>query len=714
MTALLYAPAGQHAVPLLLIDLAIIVVAARGLGAVARRMGQPAVIGEIIAGILLGPSVLGRLAPGLPAQLFPPDVPLKQLAELGLVFFMFLVGLELDPKLIKAEGRRAFAISLAGLVLPFGLGAALGIPLFALNNGGTFLPDVVPGRSQLAFSLFMGAAMCITAFPVLARILVERGLYRARLGTTALCAAAVDDVFAWILLAAVVGITRTGSMGEAGRAFALTAVFIALMLTLGRAALAGLARRYEKAGHLTVDQVAIVVVGVLTAAWTTEWIGIHAIFGAFVFGTIMPRGSRMTHDLTDRIEDFTVVVLLPVFFLVAGLRTNLFAINSGELVMWLAVIISAAILGKLVGCGLAARMNGYSARDSFVLGTLMNTRGLTELVILSIGLSLGVLSDRTFAMMVIMALVTTFMAAPIINRIMPRREMVRVLAGGDPAPVARRVLVALGNPENASALVDAGLHILGAQRPAELVLVRLVPTPRAPEFRTGLRDEESQVDLALADVARLTNRAEAAGATARAVSFISDDVGADLADIAMSQRCNAMLFGWHRASLGRAQLRALYQRVLALAPCDVVVFVDRAGIGLSHDARRPVLVVHDAGQVDAPARAIAERLAATFSSVVRRLEVPSEVATPRESAVRASGLASRLTSRITGGNPEAAPTVDYGNVFDGVVRETSGAAALVIATSGTIPENADFDYPAEVLAAVAECPVIVVRPAARS
>ena len=196
------------------------------------------------------------------------------------------------------------------------------------------------------------------------------------------------------------------------------------------------ARRYDSTGHLSVDQVAAIIVGLLLSAYATEWIGIHSIFGAFIFGTIMPHESRMTRELTDKIEDFTIVVLLPVFFAVAGLRTNLFSINSPALVSWTLLIVGVAILGKLAGCGVAARLTGYPTRDSFAVGILMNTRGLTELVILTVGLELGVLSDRTFAMMVIMALATTFMAAPIMNRIMPRKEMVRMLAGGNPQPVA--------------------------------------------------------------------------------------------------------------------------------------------------------------------------------------------------------------------------------------------------------------------------------------
>jgi len=657
----------------LLLDLAIIIVAARTLGAAACRMGQPAVVGEIVAGILLGPTVLGRLFPGGPAGLFPPGVPLRQLADLGLVFFMFLVGLELDPKLIRREGRRAFTISLSGVVAPFALGALIAIPLLPLNNAGVFITPG-PAPSALSFSLFMGAAMCITAFPVLARILVERGLYKSPLGTSALCAAAVDDVTAWILLAAVVGLTRSGSAAHAARALGLAAVFVAMMLTGGRRLLGRLALRYERSGRVSVDQVAIVVVGLLISAYVTEWIGIHSIFGAFVFGAIMPHESAMTHELTDKIEDFTVVVLLPVFFAVAGLRTNVFAIDSPELVMWTAVVSAAAIAAKLAGCGVAAKLHGYSTRDSLVLGTLMNTRGLTELVILSIGFSLGVISDRTFAMMVLMAIVTTLMAAPIINRLMPRKEMVRVLSGGDPPPVAYRILVALGNPANARALVDAGVRAAGRRRPAELLLVRLIPTSRAPEFRSGLRDVETQIDRSTADMDHLARRIAESGVAARSISFLSPNVGRDLADAAASQRCDAMLLGWHRPSLARDVVRALVHRVLKLARCDVLVFVDRDGDGIrpASGGHAGVLAMITSDEDAAGVSATAQRLADALETTVRELAGRDAVA----DAIAASGHAS----------------------------------VAVVAVGRVLEEESDFGSAASALADGANCPVIVVRP----
>jgi Kef-type K+ transport system membrane component KefB len=668
-------PAASEILLYLLLDLAIIIVAARVLGALAIRAGQPAVIGEIVAGILLGPSVLGRIVPEQQAQLFPPGVPLRQLADLGLIFFMFLVGLELDTRLIRKEGRRALAISSSGVAVPFALGALIGVPLLVVNNAGVFVGGAA-APTPMVFSLFMGAAMCITAFPVLARILVERGLYKSPLGTTALCAAAVDDVTAWMLLAGVVGLTRTGSASEAATVFLGTGLFAVLMLTAGRWLFGLLARRYEVTGRLTVDQAAAVIVGVLLSAYATEWIGIHAIFGAFMAGAVMPHGSRMIRELIDKIEDFTVIVLLPVFFAVAGLRTNLFALDSPQLIGWTIVVTGAAIAGKLAGCGAAAMASGYSVRDALALGTLMNTRGLTELVILTVGLNLGVLSDRVFAMMVLMALVTTFMAAPILNRLMPRRQMVRVLAGGDPTPGARRILVALGNPDNARALVDGGLRLMGRERPAELLLVRLIPTPRAPEFRTGLRDEESQIDSSIEAMERLTHQAEAAGAHARAISFLSDDVGRDLVLVADTQRCSAILIGWHRASLERHVVRALVHTVFRLASADVAVFVDRQGVGVQPDPSNAVLLVRSAADEDGSLATIAGRIADSLQTTVRTVAIED----------------AQTRGPVSLGGPGA----------------LAHASAVVVA-AGPDFARSDFGEAATAVAGGAECPVFIVR-----
>ncbi len=702
----------------LLIDLAIIILAARACGWLARKVGQPSVIGEIAAGIVLGPTLLGRLFPSLPGQLFPAEVPLKQFADVGLIFFMFLVGLELDTKLMRQEGRRALQISLSGVILPLVLGMLVALPLAAVNNGGLFSAEegAISPPSTVNFALFLGAALCITAFPILARILVETGLYKAPVGAAALCAAAVDDAIAWILLAGVVGLTRTGSPLAALPTFLLTIVFVGFMATAGRWALEKLAKRYDETGRLSVDQVALIVAGTLLSAFVTERIGIHAIFGAFIFGAIMPKRSGMTHELTDKIEDFTVIVLLPIFFAVTGLRTNLLALNSLSLLGWTVVLVLVATIGKLVGCGLAARFTGSTWRDSLVVGALMNARGLTQLVILTIGRDLGVLSDRTFAMMVIVALATTVMAAPIVNRLVSRDQLVGELVGPASAhaqgtPVAR-ILVAIGNPLNAPRIVDAAIRMLGTRRPAELLFVRLIPTTRAPEFRTGLLEVESQVEAAVESMRPLVAQAEATGVAARPISFLTDDVGGDLARIAADQGCETILLGWHRASLAHNIIQALVHRVFALARCDVAVFVDRAGRGIAtaDGDERGVVVPLTGGEHDAAALRVGAALAAQSGASVRLVgwvgPQPGQRATAASEAL--AGAADRLRQESGGW---VVPVFAEGDASVAAIEESTTAAVAVLPVGADWRTATDFGEPTADLAERLACPTLVIRAA---
>ncbi len=726
----------------LLLDLVTIIAVGRLFGWVARRFGQPSVIGEILAGILLGPTILGRLVPEAPRWLFPHElfvvdgrevvrslsqalfpaqVPLEAFANVGLIFFMFLVGLELQASLMRRAGRRAAQISLSGIITPLLLGMSAGLLLLGVNNAGSFAgaqPGVSFPPPPVTFALFLGAAMCVTAFPVLARILVETGLYKLPVGTTALCAAAVDDVVAWILLAAVVGLTRTGSAAAALPVFLLTLAYVACMATVVRQLLDQLAKRYERTGRLTVDQVAIVLAGTLASAFLTERMGIHAIFGAFVFGAIMPKRSGLTHELTDKIEDFTVVVLLPIFFTVTGLRTNLFTLNSAALLGWTVLLIAVATLGKFAGCGIAARMTGSSPRDAVILGALMNTRGLTELVILTIGRDLGVLSDRTFAMMVIMALVTTALAAPIVNRLISRDDLVGALVGpapapaGGPAAAVTRILVAIGNPLNAPALVDAALRLLGTRRPAELLLVRLIPTSRAPEFRTGLLEVESQVEAAVESMRPLVEQAAAVGAVARPISFLSDDVGPDLARMAADPGCEAMLLGWHRASLPRNVIQALVRRVFTLAACDVAIFVDRAGQGITPAASSPgpVLVLLAGGAHDGAALRFGAGLAQQIGT---SLHIVGYVgAQPGLRPTEASERLARLADALRQESGEwVVPVFAEGDASLTAVAESAEATVAVVPVGEDWPAAESFGQPAADLAGRLACPAIVLRAA---
>jgi Kef-type K+ transport system membrane component KefB len=401
---------------LLIAQVASILLVARVVGWLFGRIGQPRVVGEMAAGILLGPSLLGALAPGLSHALFPSQsLPLlESLSQVGLLLFMFLVGLELDPEQLRATGRAAVAISLASIALPFALGFLLATWLHARVAG----PDV----PFLGFALFMSVAMSITAFPVLARILTERGLLRSKVGVVAITCAAVDDVAAWTLLAAIVVVIRASELALPWWLTLLGLVAFALvMLTIVRRGARRFAADFERRGELSHASLAGILLLLLASSWVTESLGVHAVFGAFLAGIVMPRHPSLSKELGRRLESVTVVLLLPVYFAFTGLRSNFGLAGSGTMALYTALIVAVAIAGKGGGALAAARWTGLSWRESAAVGVLMNTRGLVELIILNIGLDLGVLSPALFSAMVLMALVTTFMTSPLLGWILRPR-----------------------------------------------------------------------------------------------------------------------------------------------------------------------------------------------------------------------------------------------------------------------------------------------------
>jgi Kef-type K+ transport system membrane component KefB len=386
------------------------VVLARVVGNAFRVFHQPPVIGEIIAGILLGPSFLASIAPGVSAYVLPASIApfLNVLAQVGVVLYMFLVGLELDPGLLKRRGHAAVAISHASIIVPFILGAALSL---------IFYPRLgTAGVRFTSFALFLGVSMSVTAFPVLARILTDRGIHKTRMGAIALTCAAVDDVTAWCMLAFVVAVIRSKTAGFI-TTFGGALAFIAAMLFVVRPLMVRLTRVYGNRGRLTQGLMAVVFVALLLSAWATDLIGIHAVFGAFALGAMFPHDSGLARDLTDRLEDLLVVLLLPAFFAYTGLRTQIGLVSGTEQWVLCVLIILVSSVGKFGGSAVAARLTGLGWRDASALGVLMNTRGLVELIVLNIGLDLGVISPTVFAMLVLMALVTTFATTPVLDLI---------------------------------------------------------------------------------------------------------------------------------------------------------------------------------------------------------------------------------------------------------------------------------------------------------
>ena len=401
---------------ILLVQMIVIIVLAKLFGSISRTLGQPPVMGEMVAGITLGPSVLGLLSPALSGLLFPVSSlgTLSVLSQLGVVLFMFIVGMELDLEHLRERASAALMVSHASIVFPFLLGSMLALFLYQ-----SLAP---PGTTFTAFGLFMGIAMSITAFPVLARILTDRGLAKTPLGISALTCASIDDATAWCILAFVIAIVKATGMTDVVITVGLTILFIVLMLFLIRPLMAHLTNRLVDNPKRHRLMMAAVLAFALACAWFTEMIGIHALFGGFLAGVVMPSNQRVQSFFKNRVEPFCSAALLPLFFVFTGLRTQISLLNDWNGWLMCLAIICVAIVGKLGGSMLMARWTKMSWRDSYSLGVLMNTRGLIELVILNIGYDLGILSARIFVMMVIMALTTTFMTAPLLSLTEQRRN----------------------------------------------------------------------------------------------------------------------------------------------------------------------------------------------------------------------------------------------------------------------------------------------------
>ncbi|MGH3613348.1 MAG: cation:proton antiporter [Pseudonocardia sp.] len=401
-----------------LLQLLVILAVCQVVGALATRLGQPRVVGEMIAGVLLGPSLLGLLLPEWKEFLFPtgPSMTiLAALSHLGLVLFMFLVGLEFDTELIRHKVRSAFAISAAGILTPLALGSVTAL-VFLAEPGRYFSPDVVPWQAML----FIGSAVSITAFPMLARIIVERGLAGTRLGTLALACAATDDGVCWCLFAIVLA-TFSGDPALAVVAVAGGLIYVVATLTAGRNLLRRFSSVTRRPGGFGPRNLVQVLILLLAAAWLTDEIGIYAIFGAFILGAAMPRGD-FREAVRERVGPLTISLLLPLFFVYSGLNTQIGLVNSPYLWAMTLLVVVVAILGKGVACYVAARLSGEPHGEAFALGSLMNARGLMELILLNIGLQAGLITPTLFTIFVLMAVVTTLMATPLFEFALRRQR----------------------------------------------------------------------------------------------------------------------------------------------------------------------------------------------------------------------------------------------------------------------------------------------------
>jgi Kef-type K+ transport system membrane component KefB len=431
----------SNPLPILLLQIITIIAFARIFGFLLKKIGQPSVIGEIIAGVFLGPSIMGAVAPGVSGFLFPAGSlnSLNFFSQIGLILFMFIVGMDVDLKVLKRRAPEAFVVSHASIIIPFTLGIGLAYFIFA-----TFSP---PGVTFLSFALFIGISMSITAFPVLARILQERNLMKTRVGALAITCAAIDDISAWCLLAALIAIVKADSFISSIYTILISVTYVIVMLKVIRPFLHRLGEVFTSKEGISKPVVAVFLITLLISSYLTEIIGIHALFGAFIAGIIMPPNVKFRSILIEKIEDITLILLLPIFFVISGLRTEIGLINSIYLWKITGWVILIAVAGKFAGSALSLKFIGQKWRDSLIIGALMNTRGLMQLVALSIGYDLGVLSPEIYTIMIIMAIVTTFMTGPaldLINKFLPEK----ISEERKKTPGIFRILISFGNPEN--------------------------------------------------------------------------------------------------------------------------------------------------------------------------------------------------------------------------------------------------------------------------
>lgn len=477
----------EHPLAILLAQIVTIIFVARLFGWICKKIGQPTVIGEIIAGIVLGPSLIGLYFPQFSATLFPIESlgNLQFLSQIGLILFMFVIGMELDLKVLKNKAHEAVVISHASIIIPFALG--MGLAYFIYTS---FAPK---GVNFLSFGLFIGTAMSITAFPVLARIVQERGLSKTHLGTVVITCAAADDVTAWCILAAVIAIVKAGSFVSALYVIGLAAIYVLLMIKIVRPFLTRIGNLYHTKESLSKPIVAIFFLTLIISSYATEIIGIHALFGAFMAGAIMPENIKFRNIFIEKVEDVALVLLLPLFFVFTGLRTEIGLLNDPYLWKVSGLIILVAVVGKFIGSAIAARFVGQNWNDSLIIGALMNTRGLMELVVLNIGYDLGVLTPEIFTMAVIMALITTLMTGPALDFIHWAFKSKQKDIPQEISQVNKfKVLVSFANPEGGKSLLRlAHSFIKKLSGNAEVTIMHLSSTNELHHFNLEEYEKES-------------------------------------------------------------------------------------------------------------------------------------------------------------------------------------------------------------------------------
>ncbi len=573
---------------LLLLQLLVILGASRAVGMLFRRVGQPQVIAEIITGMALGPTLFGRVAPEAFAALFPASsLPgLDALSQVGLVLFMFLVGLELDVEALRRLGRAAAGVTIGTTVLPMIAGASLGLSLFSTYGQ--------PGVSRWVFSFFVAICFSVTAFPVLARILAERGMLKTKIGVVSLSAAAAHDLGGFVLVGVATAAAGAHSPAQLLRAVAVTVGFVAGMLFVLRPVLVRVERRFGTLRDLSQTGFALLVIAVIASAFVAERVGIHALFGAFLAGVTMPRVHRTSEAIRGRLEDIATLLLLPVFFASTGIRTDLvdaLSVHAGLTLGIIGLSTGAMVIGAVV----PARFTGFSWREGFTLGALANTRGLMELVILKIGRDLGLLPPPLFAMLVVMAVTNTLMTTPLVALLYPRRRVMADMLEVSGSAAEWRLVVCVSHPDSAEGL--GRLAVALGQGDTRGWALHLQPMGDQPGLFPAAGEESDPPENRVATIA------SGSGLRFTPVTLATANTSASIREFVSLQHAHAVVLGLHRPLWGGAQLGGPVALVARDPNSDVIVFHDH---GLSAVKR---VVLGLGGDNDAAARRVAERLA---------------------------------------------------------------------------------------------------------
>lgn len=548
-----------HAPGILILQLIIIMIVARIMGYLFQRMGQPLVIGEIVAGLLLGPSLLGAIAPEISGFLFPEESIniLRQLSQLGLIFFMFIIGMELDIQAFRKSANKALMISLASITLPFLAGISIAYFLYPEFSSRTI--------HFTSFALFMGTTMCITAFPILARIVQERKLTRTPLGNMAISVAAIGDVIAWCILAIVIAIIKSGSIGNSLVTILLSLLYILFMLKVVKPFMYRMGRVYASRESMGKPIVASVFLLILISTLIAEAIGINALFGAFLAGVTMPENLTFKRIFTDKIEDVSLVILLPLFFVATGLRTEIGLINSTYLWLICLLIIVVATFSKLGGTLVAARYVGLNWNHSFILGILMNSRGLMELIVLNIGYDLGLLNPELFSMLVLMALTTTLVTGPGLSllQVFQPKKASRVLR-----EKTYKIMLSFANPNMGRTLLKL-LHQIIAAKACETQFTALHISPRS-----DLSPEDAMV-FEKESFIPIRRYAESNQLTLSTIYRNTNDIQGEIVYNCKSEKPDFLLLGSARTVFSTDILGGILKRIMAEVSCDVLVFNER-------------------------------------------------------------------------------------------------------------------------------------------